>query len=69
MACITEYSKTRFVLAIFVGRAPRYFLLGILQRDLLSIPSVYLYGSIPVLMAIWLIWRLVKRMLPTEDEV
>ncbi len=66
LACATGYNRVKFVLAIFVGRAPRYFLLGLLQRDLLSIPNMYLYGSIPVLMAIWLIWKLLKK-LRTEE--
>lgn len=62
LACATEYNKVKYVLAIFVGRAPRYFLLGMLQREVLAIPNVYLYGSIPVLMAIWVLWRLLKRL-------
>ncbi len=67
LACATEYNKAKYVLAIFVGRAPRYFLLGLLQKELLSIPSIYLYGSIPALMIIWLAWGLLKR-LRTENE-
>ncbi len=62
LACATEYNKVKYVLAIFVGRAPRYFLLGMLQREVLAIPNIYLYGSIPVLMAMWVIWRLLKRL-------
>ena len=31
VACATGYSRIKFVLAIFVGRTPRYFLLGMLQ--------------------------------------
>jgi membrane protein YqaA with SNARE-associated domain len=61
LACATQYNRIRFVLAVFAGRAPRYFLLGVLQRDLLSIPRVYLYGSIVVLVTIEVIRRLVKR--------
>jgi len=60
VACANEYSRIKFVLAIFAGRAPRYFLLGVLQRDWLSIPNVYLYGSIFVLIEIGIIRRLLK---------
>lgn len=61
IACASRYNRAKFLLACFVGRTPRYYLLGWLQRDVLHIPSVYLYGSIIVLVAIEVIRRLVKR--------
>ena len=60
IACATRYNRAKFLLACFVGRTPRYYLLGKLQRDVLHIPSVYLYGSIVVLVVIEVIRRLVK---------
>ena len=65
LACATRYNRIRFVLAIFVGRAPRYFLLERLQRWLL-IPRTYLYGSILVLVMIEIIRRLLKRLRLTD---
>jgi membrane protein YqaA with SNARE-associated domain len=60
IACVSRYNRAKFLLACFVGRTPRYYLLGRLQRDLLHIPSMYLYGSIVVLVAIEVIRRLIK---------
>lgn len=61
LACATRYNRIKFVLAIFVGRTPRYFLLGILQREFLSIPRIYLYSSIIIVVMIEVIRRLLKR--------
>ena len=60
IACASRYNRAKFLLACFIGRTPRYYLLGRLQRDLLHIPSAYLYGSIAVLVAIEVIRRLLK---------
>jgi membrane protein YqaA with SNARE-associated domain len=61
LACATRYNRIKFVLAIFVGRTPRYFLLGVFQREFLSIPRVYLYSSIIIIVTIEVIRRLLKR--------
>ncbi len=61
LACATRYSRSKFLLAIFVGRAPRYFLLGILQRDFFTIPRIYLYSSIVIVVMIEVSRRLLKR--------
>jgi membrane protein YqaA with SNARE-associated domain len=62
LACATRYNRIKFVLAIFVGRAPRYYFLAKLQKDLLRIPGPYLWGSIVALVVIEAIRRLVKRL-------
>ncbi len=59
-ACASRYNRGKFLLACFIGRTPRYYLLARLQRDLLKVPSAYLYGSILVMIAIEVIRRLVK---------
>ena len=60
LACVTQYNRVKLVLAIFLGRTPRYFLVGTLQKEL-SIPQIYLYSSILIVMAIatarWLLKR------------
>lgn len=61
LACATRYSRIKFLLAVFVGRAPRYFLLGVLQKELFSIPRIYLYGSIVIVVMIEVSRRLLKR--------
>ncbi|MFC1716166.1 VTT domain-containing protein [Candidatus Poribacteria bacterium] len=60
-ACANRYNRATFLLACLIGRTPRYYLLARLQRDLLHIPGMYLYGSILTLAAIEVIRRLVKR--------
>jgi membrane protein YqaA with SNARE-associated domain len=51
LACATQYNIAKFLLAVFIGRTPRYFLLGLLQRGI-DIPRLYLYGSIIILIII-----------------
>ena len=68
LACATRYDRIRFVLAVFVGRTPRYLVLGILQRELLSIPRTYLYGSIVVIVTIEVVRRLLKRSKLTDSN-
>ena len=60
LACATQYNRIRFTLAIFIGRTPRYYILGALQKSLL-IPRTYLYASIIILVMIEVIRRLIKR--------
>jgi membrane protein YqaA with SNARE-associated domain len=60
VACASRYNKVRFILACFVGRTPRYYLLA-KSQSILPIPRIYLYISIIVLMAIEAIRRLVKK--------
>ena len=60
LACATRYNMAKYLLAIFVGRTSRYFLLGMLQRQLL-IPRIYLYGSILVIALMETTRRLLRR--------
>ena len=59
IACASRYNRVKYVIACFIGRTSRYYLLGVLQRDFLHIKSEYLYGSIIVLVAIEVIRRLI----------
>lgn len=61
MACAKRYNKAKYLLACFIGRTVRYYLIGWVQRDIFRIPSKYLYGSIVVMLAIELVRRLIKR--------
>ncbi|MBD3181862.1 hypothetical protein GF312_06195 [Candidatus Poribacteria bacterium] len=61
LACTTCYSKIKFTIAMFIGRFPRCLLLGVLQRELL-IKRLYLYLSIPVVVAIVLTYLFVKHL-------
>lgn len=60
VACASRYNKVRFILACFVGRTPRYYLLA-KSQSILPIPRIYLYVSIIVLVAIEAIRRMIKR--------
>ena len=60
VACAARYNRFKYILACFVGRAPRYYLLGVLQTKAM-IPRKYLYGSILVLVATGIIRELIKR--------
>lgn len=60
VACASRYNKVKFVLACFIGRTPRYYLLAESQ-SILPIPRIYLYISIIVLVAIEAIRRMIKR--------
>jgi len=61
IACASRYNRAKFFLACFIGRTPRYYLLAWLQKEFLHIPSIYLYGSIAVLVAVEMIRWLLKR--------
>jgi len=61
VACASRYNKARFILACFVGRTPRYYLLA-KSQSILPIPKMYLYISIIVLVAIEAIRRMIKRL-------
>jgi len=54
LAAATKYNRGKYVLSIFIGRAPRYYLLAKLQH-LLLIPRSILIGSIPLILIIGLI--------------
>ena len=60
LACATRYNRVKFVAAIFVGRTPRYLLLGLLQRKL-EVPAVFLWGSIFILLMIDVVRRFLKK--------
>ncbi len=54
LAAATKYNRVKYVLAIFIGRAPRYYLLAKFQH-LFPIPRSILIGSIPLILIIGLI--------------
>jgi membrane protein YqaA with SNARE-associated domain len=60
LAAATKYSRGRYALAIFIGRAPRYYILGKFQR-MLHIPRSILIGSIFLILIIALVRMLWKR--------
>ncbi len=60
VACASRYNKVRFILACFLGRTPRYYLLAASQ-GILPIPRIYLYASIIALVAVEAIRRMIKR--------
>ena len=57
LAAATRYKRFRYILSVFLGRAPRYFLLAKIQRDFLSIPDKWLWGSILLVLLIILMRR------------
>jgi len=54
LAAVTKYNRGKYVLSIFIGRAPRYYLLAKFQR-IFYIPRSILIGSIPLILIIGLI--------------
>ena len=60
IACASRYNRAKFLLACFIGRTSRYYVLGRYGKDL--IPRGWLYGSILILVAIEMIWKLMKRL-------
>ncbi|HIE26096.1 TPA: hypothetical protein EYP66_02290 [Candidatus Poribacteria bacterium] len=60
LAAATKYNRGKYALAIFIGRAPRYYILGKFQR-MLHIPRSILIGSILLLLIVGLIRMLWKR--------
>ena len=60
LACVTRYNRFKYLLAVFIGRTSRYFLLGMLQKELL-ISRKYLYGSILVIVSMEIVRRLLKQ--------
>ena len=54
LAGATKYNRGKYVLALFIGRAPRYYLLAKLQR-MFHIPRSILIGSILFILVIGLI--------------
>ena len=61
IACASRYNRAKFLLACFIGRTSRYYVLAKLGKDL--IPREYLYGSILILVAI----EVIRRLLPVSD--
>ncbi|MFC1713961.1 YqaA family protein [Candidatus Poribacteria bacterium] len=59
LACVTRYNRLKYLLAVFIGRTSRYYLLGVLQKELL-IPRKYLYGSVLAIVIIEVVRRLLK---------
>lgn len=60
-ACASQYNIVKYLLACFVGRTPRYYILAELQREFLNIPRIYLYLSIVVIVMGEIVRRLLKR--------
>jgi len=56
LAVAAKYNRGKYVLAIFIGRAPRYYLLAKLQ-DMFHIRRSILIGSILLIFVIVLIWN------------
>ena len=54
LAAATKYNRVKYVLAVFIGRAPRYYLLAKLQR-MFHVPRSILIGSILLILIIVLI--------------
>ena len=54
LAAATQYNRGRYVLAILIGRAPRYYLLAKLQR-MFHIPRSILIGSVLLILIVGLI--------------
>ena len=52
LAAATKYNRFRYILSVFLGRAPRYFLLAKVQRDVINVPDRWLWGSILLLLLI-----------------
>ena len=70
LAGATKYNRGKYVLSIFLGRAPRYYLLAKLQR-MFHIPRSILIGSIFFILIIGLIniiWnKKIKKKVGQED--
>jgi len=60
LACAAKYNRLKYILSIFLGRAPRYYLLARLQR-MINIPSKILIGSIILILLIGLLRVVLKR--------
>jgi len=58
LGCVTRYNMIKFLVAIFLGRGIRYFLLGV---GVPPISPFYLYGSTFLLLAIEVVRRLLKK--------
>jgi len=69
LASAVRYNRFKYILSVFLGRAPRYFLLAKLQRDFLNIPERWLWGSILLLLLIALTRKLLRRPKATEDNL
>ena len=67
LACIKKYNRLKFILAVFVARTPRYFILGKFQ-DMVKIPNIYLYGSIVVITMIILVRSRFKKIILKNKE-
>ena len=57
LAAASRYNRFRYILSVFLGRTPRYFLLAKLQRDYLKIPTEFLLGSILLVLLILVVKR------------
>jgi membrane protein YqaA with SNARE-associated domain len=57
LGCVTRYNMMKFLLAIFLGRGVRYYILG----EFIIVKPIYLYISIPAMVAIEMLRRLVKK--------
>lgn len=67
LAGATGYNRGKYVLAIFIGRAPRYYLLAKFQH-MLHIPSKYLIGSVFLVLIIGVI-RVIWNKITQNKEI
>ena len=68
LAGSTKYNRTKYVIAIFLGRAPRYYLLAKLQQ-MIQFPTSILVGSIIVIIIVGAIRMLWQRRIRSKDDV
>ena len=62
LAIISDYSLTRFIAALIVGRLPRFYLLALLGQKVKAPGSALASaGATLALIGIWGLWRTVKR--------
>lgn len=67
VACTSRYNRFKFILACFIGRVPRYYILGKIQ-EWGKFPQIYLYGSVLILIAIEIIRNLIGRLLNRRKQ-
>lgn len=65
LASATRYSRSKYVLALFIGRVPRYYLLAKLQR-VFHIPRSILIGSI-LLISIIVLMKLIWKRITSQE--
>ncbi len=67
LAATTKYDRIKYVLAIFVGRAPRYYLLAKFQ-EMFHIPRSILIGSVLLVLVITFVKEIRHRRTQDDNE-